>query len=189
MALSGARSRWGGETRGRLCGIEIAPGTGTGYCSMFSRSSMQLVQARSRSATVCPGSPQVACALQFLSRRSDEVGGTPDARHGVVGPERQPVDPGHGERSWSVHRCVPGSITGRGDRAWMSLHPLTATVVQMGSGGTVVASRGRQRSVVAAAMPPFFQPTGDVMRPMEMFGSTMAMAPAPRHHRRYRVRQ
>ena len=66
---------------------------------------------------------------------------------------------------------------------------VTATVVQMGSGGTVVASRGRQRPVVAAAVPPFFQPTGDVMRPMGTFGSTMAMTPAPRHHRRYRVRQ
>jgi len=66
---------------------------------------------------------------------------------------------------------------------------VTATVVQMGSDGTVVAiSRGRQRQVAAAAMPPIFQPTGDVMRPMGI-GPTMAMAPAPRHHRRYRVRQ
>ena len=39
---------------------------------------------------------------------------------------------------------------------------------------------GGQRSVVAAAMLPFFEPTGDVMRPMEMFGSTIA--PAPRYH-------
>jgi len=66
---------------------------------------------------------------------------------------------------------------------------VTATVVQMGSGGTVVASRGHQRSVVAAAVPPFFQLTGEVMRPMEMLGSTMVMAPAPRHHRRYGVRR
>lgn len=66
---------------------------------------------------------------------------------------------------------------------------VTATVSQMGSGGTIVASRGRQRSVVAAAMPPFFQPTGDVVRPMEMLGSTMAMAPAPRHYRRHGRRQ
>jgi rare lipoprotein A (peptidoglycan hydrolase) len=62
---------------------------------------------------------------------------------------------------------------------------VTATVVQMGSGGTVVASRGRQRPVVAAATPLFFQPTADVMRPSGMFGSSMAMAPASRHHRRH----
>jgi rare lipoprotein A (peptidoglycan hydrolase) len=66
---------------------------------------------------------------------------------------------------------------------------VTATVVQMGSGGTVVASRGRQRAIAAAAMPPFFQPTADVTSPVGRFGSSMAMAPAPRHHRRYRVRQ
>jgi rare lipoprotein A (peptidoglycan hydrolase) len=57
---------------------------------------------------------------------------------------------------------------------------VTATVVQMGSGETVVASRGRQRSVAAAAMPLLFQPTEDVMRPLGMFGSSsMARAPAP----------
>ena len=66
---------------------------------------------------------------------------------------------------------------------------VTATVVQMGSGGTVVASRGSQRPVVAAAVQPLFQPTEGVLGPIGMFGSTMAMAPAPRHHRRYRVRQ
>jgi rare lipoprotein A (peptidoglycan hydrolase) len=64
---------------------------------------------------------------------------------------------------------------------------VTATVVQLGSGGTVVASRG-ERPIVAAAMPPLFQPAEEVLGPIEMFGSTMAMAPAPRHHRRYRVR-
>src|SRR6188472_146105 len=64
---------------------------------------------------------------------------------------------------------------------------VTATVVQMGSGGTVVASRGSQRPVVAVAAPPLFQPTEGVVGPWAMFGSTMAMAPAPRHHRRYRV--
>jgi rare lipoprotein A (peptidoglycan hydrolase) len=70
-------------------------------------------------------------------------------------------------------------------------HNVTATVVQMGSGGTVVASRGRQRPVVVAAMPTFFQSTEDVMRPPGIFGSTMAMAPAtamapaPRRHRRH----
>ena len=59
---------------------------------------------------------------------------------------------------------------------------VTATVVQMGSGGTVVVSRGRQRPVAVAAMPLFFQPTEDAMRPLAMYGSTMAMAPAPRHY-------
>ena len=62
---------------------------------------------------------------------------------------------------------------------------VTATIVQMGSGGTLVASRGRQRPVASAAMPGFFQPTQDVMRPLGAFGSSMAMAPAPRHYRRH----
>ena len=62
---------------------------------------------------------------------------------------------------------------------------VTATVVQLGSGGAAVASR--QRPVVAAAAP-LFQPTEGVLGPLGVFGSTMAMAPAPRHHRRYRVR-
>lgn len=66
---------------------------------------------------------------------------------------------------------------------------VSAAVVQMGSGGTVVAGRGRQRAVAAVAMPLFFQPAADVMDPAARFGSSMAMAPAPRHHRRYRVRQ
>ena len=65
---------------------------------------------------------------------------------------------------------------------------VTATVVQMGSGGSVVASRSRQGPVVPAAMPQFFQPNEDVMRPGAMFGSSMAMAPTPRHHRRHGVR-
>jgi rare lipoprotein A (peptidoglycan hydrolase) len=56
---------------------------------------------------------------------------------------------------------------------------VTATVVQMGSGGTVVASRGRQRPI--AAMPMSFQPTA--MRPWGMFESSMALAPAQRHRR------
>jgi hypothetical protein len=34
-------------------------------------------------------------------------------------------------------------------------------------------------------MPLFFQPTEDVMRPLATFGSSMAMAPAPRHHLRH----
>src|SRR3954454_7356743 len=65
---------------------------------------------------------------------------------------------------------------------------VTATVVQMGSVGTIVASQGRQRVIAAAAMPQFVQQTEDVMRPLgAIFGSTMAMAPAPRHPR-HRVR-
>jgi rare lipoprotein A (peptidoglycan hydrolase) len=62
---------------------------------------------------------------------------------------------------------------------------VTATVVQMGSGGTVGASRSRQRAVAAAAMPLFFQPTGTIRRPLGMSGSSMALAPVPRHHRRH----
>src|SRR5436189_6236208 len=46
---------------------------------------------------------------------------------------------------------------------------VTATVVQMGSGGTVVAGRGRQRPVTVAATPLYSQPTGGVMRPLGMF--------------------
>jgi rare lipoprotein A (peptidoglycan hydrolase) len=64
---------------------------------------------------------------------------------------------------------------------------VTATVVQMGAAGNAVASRGRQRSLAAAAMPQF-SPTEDVMRPLAMFGSSMAMAPAPRHRDRDRGR-
>ena len=70
-----------------------------------------------------------------------------------------------------------------------TLRNVTATVVQMGSGGTVVASRGRQRPVAPAAIPPFFQPTEDVMRPLAMFGSSMAMAPARRAQRQIAARQ
>ena len=62
---------------------------------------------------------------------------------------------------------------------------VTATIVQMGSGGALIADRGRRRPVAAAAMPGFFQPTEDVMRPSGTFGSSMAMAPAPRRHRRH----
>ena len=56
-------------------------------------------------------------------RRND--GRTSDAalRHGTDRPERQPVDPSHGERSWSVHRSVPGSIAGSSECAWLPLHP------------------------------------------------------------------
>jgi rare lipoprotein A (peptidoglycan hydrolase) len=66
---------------------------------------------------------------------------------------------------------------------------VTATVVQVGSGGTIVANGSRQRPIVAASAPPFFQPIEDVMRPMGMFGSTMAMAPPPRHYRRHASRR
>ena len=52
---------------------------------------------------------------------------------------------------------------------------VTATVVQMGSSEIVIASRGRQRPVAAAAMPPLFQPTEAVVPPFGMFGSTMAL--------------
>ena len=56
-------------------------------------------------------------------RRND--GRTPDAafRHGTGGAQRRPVDPGHGDRSRSVHRCVPGSIAGGCERARLPLHP------------------------------------------------------------------
>jgi rare lipoprotein A (peptidoglycan hydrolase) len=66
---------------------------------------------------------------------------------------------------------------------------VTATVVQMGSGKTVDARRDRQRTVSAGTIPLFLQPTDTLMRPMGMFGSTMAMAPARRHHRRHSDRQ
>src|SRR4051794_31463965 len=62
---------------------------------------------------------------------------------------------------------------------------VTASVVQLGSGGTVVASRG-QRPVVATGVQPLFQPTEGLFGPFGIFGATMAMAPAPRHYRRYR---
>lgn len=62
---------------------------------------------------------------------------------------------------------------------------VTATIVQMGSGAALVAGRDRQRPVAAAALPGFFQPTEDVMRPLGAVGSSMAMAPAPRYHRRH----
>jgi rare lipoprotein A (peptidoglycan hydrolase) len=61
---------------------------------------------------------------------------------------------------------------------------VTATVLQMGSGATVVAGRGRQRPVPAATMPLFFQSTETVSRPWGVFGWTMAMAPATRQYRR-----
>ncbi len=101
-------------------------------------------------------------------------------------------------------RSIQVTVTDRGpfNGAFLDLSPaaasalgcrcthrnVTATIVQMGSGETAVASRDRQRPVVPAAMPQIFQPTEDVMRPLAMFGSTMAMAPAPRQTRRYRVR-
>ena len=98
-------------------------------------------------------------------------------------------------------RSIQVTVTDRGpfNGAFLDLSPaaasalgcrcthrnVTATVVQMGSGGTVVANRGRPRAVAIAATPLFFQPTADVMHPSEIFGSSMAMAPASRHHRRH----
>ena len=102
-------------------------------------------------------------------------------------------------------RSIQVTVTDRGpfNGAFLDLSPaaasalgcrcthrnVTATVVQMGSGGTAVASRGRQRAVVTAAIPPFSQPTEDVMRPLAMFGTTMAMAPARRAQRQIEARQ
>jgi rare lipoprotein A (peptidoglycan hydrolase) len=100
-----------------------------------------------------------------------------------------------GDRSIQVTVTDRGPFTG----AFLDLSPaaasalgcrcthrnVTATVVQMGSGGTVVASRDRQRPVAAATMPPLFQPTEAVAPPLGMFGSTMAMAPVGRHPRRH----
>lgn len=64
---------------------------------------------------------------------------------------------------------------------------VTATVVQMGPGETAVASRGRPRDVAAARMPPsLFEATEGMASPLGIYGSTMAMAPASRHHRRHR---
>ncbi len=99
----------------------------------------------------------------------------------------------------SSGRSVQVTVTDRGpfNGAFLDLSPaaasalgcrctfrnVTATVVQMGSGATVVASRGR-RSVAVAAMP-FFQPAEDVMRPLGTFGSSMAMAPASHRYRRH----
>ena len=91
-----------------------------------------------------------------------------------------------GSRSIQVTVNDRGPFTG----AFLDLSP--AAVIALGCrctdrdsrangvGWDLLASRGRQRSVVAAAVPPFFQLTGDVMRPTEMLGSTLAMAPAPR---------
>jgi rare lipoprotein A (peptidoglycan hydrolase) len=56
-----------------------------------------------------------------------------------------------------------------------------ATVVQMGSGGSTATYRSPPRAVPTAI--PFFQTAEDIMQPAAAFASTMAMAPAPRHHR------
>jgi hypothetical protein len=79
-------------------------------------------------------------------------------------------------------RSIQVTVTDRGPftGAFLDLSPAAA-----GSGDTFVASRGRQLPVAATTTPPLFPPTGDVMRPMGMFGSTMAMAPAGRHYRRH----
>ena len=44
-------------------------------------------------------------------------------RHDRRTPDAALVDPGHGDRSRSVHRCVPGSIAGGCERARLPLHP------------------------------------------------------------------
>ena len=80
-------------------------------------------------------------------------------------------------------RYCEGIYLGGDDRARMSLHPPQRD--RDGRANGVGWDRRRQHSVIAAAPPPFFQPTGDVMRPMGMFGSTMAMAPARRNHRHH----
>jgi rare lipoprotein A (peptidoglycan hydrolase) len=105
----------------------------------------------------------------------------------------------------SAGRSIQVTVTDRGPftGAFLDLSPaaanalgcrcthrnVTATVMQMGSGETVVAGRGRQRAVAAAAMPPFFQPTNAFTDPSGTFGSSMAMVPAPRHYRRHGRRQ
>ena len=62
---------------------------------------------------------------------------------------------------------------------------VTATVVQIGSGGIAVASRGRQRPVVAAAVPPLSLPAEGVLGRLGMYGSSMAMVLVPHYHRRH----
>ena len=56
-------------------------------------------------------------------RRNDGRPSDAALRHGTGGAQRRPVDPGHGDRSRSVHRCVPGSIAGGCERARLPLHP------------------------------------------------------------------
>jgi rare lipoprotein A (peptidoglycan hydrolase) len=98
-------------------------------------------------------------------------------------------------------RSVQVTVTDRGpfNGAFLDLSPaaasalgcrctqrnVTATVVQIGSGDTVIARRGREQRIAAAAMPLYFQPTTDVMRPPGMFESSMALAPAPRKRVRH----
>jgi rare lipoprotein A (peptidoglycan hydrolase) len=102
-------------------------------------------------------------------------------------------------------RSIQVTVTDRGpfSRAFLDLSPaaasalgcrcthpnVTATVVQLGSGGTVVAGRSHQPPDVVAAVTPLFQPSEGVLGPLAMFGSTMAMAPATVHQRRYRIRR
>src|SRR6478609_983812 len=68
-------------------------------------------------------------------------------------------------------RSIQVTVTGYG--------PFTGAFLDL----SPAAARGCQRPVAAAA--PLFQPTEAVAPPMGMFGPTMAMAPAPRHHRRH----
>ena len=101
-------------------------------------------------------------------------------------------------------RSVQVTITDRGpfSGAFLDLSPaaasalgcrcthrnVTATVVQMGSGGSLVAARERQRDLVPVVAPAFFQPTEGVLGPLGMYGSSMAMARPSHLHRRDRVR-
>jgi rare lipoprotein A (peptidoglycan hydrolase) len=96
-------------------------------------------------------------------------------------------------------RSVQVTVTDRGPftSAFLDLSPaaasalgchcthrnVTATVLQMGSGETAVASGGPRN--VATGNVSFFKPTEEMARPLGIFGSTMAMAPPPRHHRRH----
>lgn len=98
-------------------------------------------------------------------------------------------------------RSVQVTITDRGPftGAFLDLSPaaasalgcrcthrnVTATIVQLGAGGPVVARRDPQRPVTMAAMPSPLLPS-EVMGPLAIDGSPMAMVPAQRYHRRSR---
>src|SRR5881394_2883232 len=64
----------------------------------------------------------------------------------------------------AAHRTLPfGTVLTVQSGCRCTHRNVTATVVQLGSGWTVVASRGRQRPVVATAVLPLFQPTEGVL--------------------------
>ena len=111
------------KTRGSSMKRIVATGI-----ALLSLSSVAEAHRLSGTATYYGGSDRLcgrrtASGARIQLRRND--GRTPDAafRHGTVGPEQRPVDPGHGERSRSVHRRVPGSIAGGRKRAGLPLHP------------------------------------------------------------------